>query len=121
MTKNMMKFGNYHAVISYDPEIEMFRGEFVNLNGGADFYASTVEGLREEGHKSLDIFLEECQKAGIEPVKHYSGKFMVRVSSKVHEAAALLAASEGKSLNQLAEDALLAAIADSDEKYALAA
>lgn len=120
MIKNLMKFGDHQAVISYDPEIEMFRGEFVNLNGGADFYASTVEGLRDEGQKSLDIFLDECQKAGIEPVKPYSGKFVVRVDPKLHAAASIAAAAGGKSLNQLAEEALRHAI-ENDEGFALAA
>ena len=34
---NMMEINGFNAVIKYDPEIEMFRGEFVGLNGGADF------------------------------------------------------------------------------------
>ena len=29
---NLMNFDGYKAVINYDPEIEMFRGEFINLN-----------------------------------------------------------------------------------------
>jgi predicted HicB family RNase H-like nuclease len=37
-----MKFGEYEAVISYDPEIQLFRGEFVGLNGSADFYADSI-------------------------------------------------------------------------------
>ncbi len=36
-----MNIDGYCAIIKYDPEIEMFRGEFSGLNGGADFYAST--------------------------------------------------------------------------------
>lgn len=28
------------AIIQYDPDIEMFRGVFTGLNGGADFYPS---------------------------------------------------------------------------------
>lgn len=120
MSKNIMKFGNHQAVICFDPDIEMFRGEFVNLNGGADFYASTVDGLRAEGQASLDIFLDECQKAGIDPVKPFSGKFLVRVDPQLHAAASLVAAAEGKSLNQLAEDALRHAV-ESDEDFALAA
>ena len=43
----------YKAVIAYDPEIEMFRGEFVGLNGAADFYAADLEGLKREGKISL--------------------------------------------------------------------
>jgi len=34
---NTMKINDYDAVIMYDPEIQMFRGEFIGLNGGADF------------------------------------------------------------------------------------
>ena len=54
--KNVMDFNGYKAAIAYDPEIEMFRGEFVGLNGGADFYASDLAGLRREGSESLRIF-----------------------------------------------------------------
>ena len=56
---NTMTINGYQAVISFDPDIQMFRGEFVGLNGGADFYAKDVDGLRREGEISLRIFLEE--------------------------------------------------------------
>ena len=45
---NTMNIGGYEAVITFDPDIQMFRGEFVGLNGGADFYAADVAGLRRE-------------------------------------------------------------------------
>ena len=35
---NTMTINGYQAVIAFDPDIQMFRGEFVSLNGGADFY-----------------------------------------------------------------------------------
>ena len=41
--KNVMQFGEYEAAISFDPDISMFRGEFVGLNGGADFYADSTQ------------------------------------------------------------------------------
>ncbi|STY64445.1 Uncharacterized protein encoded in hypervariable junctions of pilus gene clusters [Mannheimia haemolytica] len=37
--RNIMDINGYKAVIAYDPETELFRGEFIGLNGGADFYA----------------------------------------------------------------------------------
>lgn len=55
---NLMKINGYKAIIQYDSEIEMFRGEFVGLNGGADFYASNITDLKNEGRKSLEVFLE---------------------------------------------------------------
>ena len=45
---NTIKINDYRAVIAYDPDIEMFRGEFVGLNGYADFYAKDIENLKKE-------------------------------------------------------------------------
>lgn len=98
--KNVMLIDGTQAVIAYDPAIGMFRGEFIGLNGGADFYASDVAGLQREGKASLKIFLEECAARGIEPRKNFSGKFMLRLDPETHEAAAIAAAANGESLNQ---------------------
>ncbi|WP_432415205.1 type II toxin-antitoxin system HicB family antitoxin [Chromohalobacter israelensis] len=103
---NVMIINGYRAVIQYDPEIEMFRGEFTGLNGGADFYADSVSALRQEGETSLRIFLETCREKGIEPTKTYSGKFQVRVPESVHKQAADAAKARGVSLNQLIATAL---------------
>jgi len=41
--KKVLDFpGGYCAVIAHDPELEMCRGEFIDLNGGADFYEVTA-------------------------------------------------------------------------------
>ena len=34
---NVMEINGVKAIIAFDPEIAMFRGEFVGLSGGADF------------------------------------------------------------------------------------
>jgi predicted HicB family RNase H-like nuclease len=103
---NVMIIDGHKAVISFDPEIDMFRGEFVGLNGGANFYAGDVAGLRREGELSLNVFLEECARRGIEPKKQFSGKFVIRLDPEAHEAAAIAAAAHGQSLNQWVADTL---------------
>lgn len=103
---NTMTIDGHRAVISYDPDIQMFRGEFVGLNGGADFYAKDVDGLRREGRISLRVFIEACAEDGVDPHKHFSGKFSLRVDPALHEAAAIAAAARGQSLNQWAAEAL---------------
>lgn len=99
---NVMTINGHQAVIAFDPDISMFRGEFLGLNGGADFYAADVEGLQREGEASLRVFLAACEQRGIDPRKHYSGKFVLRLEPEVHEAAAIAAAAHGQSLNQWA-------------------
>jgi predicted HicB family RNase H-like nuclease len=103
---NMMIINGYKARINYDSEIEMFRGEFIGLNGGADFYAENVKGLQEEGEKSLSCFLSACKEKGIEPKKNYSGKFVIRAPEDLHENIALAAAASNKSLNQWVVESL---------------
>lgn len=103
---NMMEINGYRAVVNYDPDINMFRGEFVGLNGGADFYAKDIDSLRREGEISLKVFLEMCREDRVEPRKAYSGKFNLRVSPHLHAEIAARAVAEGKSLNQWVADVL---------------
>jgi predicted HicB family RNase H-like nuclease len=62
---NPMTIQGYPAVIAFDPDIGMFRGEFVGLSGGADFYAKDLDTLRQEGELSLQIFLDACAEDGV--------------------------------------------------------
>ena len=103
---NIMEINGYRAVVQYDPEIDMFRGEYLGLNGGADFYAKDIDGLRQEGEISLKVFLDMCREDGVEPRKEYSGKFNLRVSPQLHAEIATMATAEGKSLNQWVADIL---------------
>ena len=103
---NTMMINGYKAVITYDSDIELFRGEFIGLNGGADFYGSDVESLRREGAESLKVFLEVCKESGIEPKKQYSGRFNVRINPKLHEDAMAAAIAQGISLNELVSRAI---------------
>lgn len=103
---NMMEINGYRAVVQYDPDIDMFRGEFVGLNGSADFYAKDIDGLRKEGEISLKVFLDMCREDGVEPRKAYSGKFNLRVSPQLHAEIATRATAAGKSLNQWVADVL---------------
>jgi predicted HicB family RNase H-like nuclease len=98
--RNVIEIDGEKAVVTFDPEIQMLRGEFVGLNGGADFYAESVHGLVEEGRKSLAVFLEMCGEKNIEPRRKFSGKFNVRLNPDDHAAAVIAAAAAGKSLNE---------------------
>lgn len=97
--KNVMEVNGYKALIAFDPDSNQFRGEFIDLNGGADFYAANVKSLRREGETSLKVFLDMCREDGVEPRKNYSGKLMVRLPAELHQRAAVSAASQGQSLN----------------------
>jgi len=103
---NLMTLDGYHAKIEYDAELDLFRGDILGLNGGADFYGKNPKALRVEFKKSLQVFIDVCEGKGIEPRKHFSGKFNLRISPELHEQLAIAAQAEGKSNNLLAQEAL---------------
>ncbi len=105
---NLMVIQGHQALVQYDPDIELLRGEFLDLNGSADFYAADIKALRQEGEKSLKVFFEVCEEKGIHPEKNFSGKFNVRIDPGLHKSIAMVAKASNKSLNQLIADTLTA-------------
>ena len=105
---NVMTVDDYHATIEFDSDLDMFRGEIFGLNGGADFYGKNPKELRAEFKRSLQVFLEVCAEKEIEPRRHFSGKFNLRISPQLHEKLAIAAQAKGKSINTLAQEALQA-------------
>ena len=63
---NIMEIQGYKAIIKkYNPEIDMLRGEFIGLNGEADFYATNTKNFHHKGEISLKVFFEICEEKGI--------------------------------------------------------
>ena len=104
--KNVMEINGVKAVIAFDPEINMFRGEFVGLNGGADFYSTDIDGLRREGETSLKVFLDMCAEEGVSPYRKTSGRLNLRLSLELYDKAATLAKASGKSVNAWIADVI---------------
>jgi predicted HicB family RNase H-like nuclease len=103
---NVMDINGVKAVIAFDPEINMFRGEFMGLNGGADFYSTDIDGLRREGETSLKVFLDMCAEEGVSPYRKTSGRLNLRLSQELYDKAATLANASGKSLNAWVADVI---------------
>ena len=95
----LMKHEDYVAKITYDADEEVFRGEVLNIKDFVDFAGSSVDELKKEFARSVEIYLETCEKHGLEPGKSFSGRFNVRLKPEQHQAVALAAAESGRSLN----------------------
>ena len=101
-----MEVDGFKAKIEFDSELDLFRGEILGLNGGADFYGKTPSGLRKEFKNSLKVFFEVCREKGIEPTKEFSGKFNLRIPPKLHSEISARAAAANKSINQWVAEVL---------------
>ena len=57
------------------------------------------------------VLQKVCKEKGIEPRRHYSGKFNPRIPPELHECLTIAAQAEGKSLNMLAQEVLALRVA----------
>ena len=64
-SNDVMAISGHYATITYNAQHELFRGEFLGLNGMADFQSTSVEGLVEQGEISLREFLKGCDERNI--------------------------------------------------------
>ena len=103
---NLIEINGIKAFIQYDPDIDMFRGEFIGLNGSADFYADNIKELKKEGEISLKVFLEMCKEDKVAPYKKFSGKFNVRIDPKLHEKLVATSKAQMISLNEFVNEAI---------------
>ena len=108
----MMEIDGYKAKIEYDSDLDQFRGEILGLNGSADFYGKSPANLRKEFKTSLNVFLDVCKEEGINPKKEYSGKFNLRIPSRLHREIAARATATDKSINQWVSEILKRSVSE---------
>jgi len=103
---NSMTYRGYSARIEFDGEDEVLVGRIAGISDVIGFHAESVATLKAAFHEAVDDYVETCARIEKQPQKPHSGRMMFRVNPEVHRKAALAAELSGKSLNQLAEEAL---------------
>ncbi|MHC5059350.1 MAG: hypothetical protein ACYTKD_32255 [Planctomycetota bacterium] len=64
----MMHHGDYVAEFVYEESTRLFRGRVINLeHDGFDFWGSSVEELRAEFARLVEVYEESCRERGQEP------------------------------------------------------
>ena len=100
-----MEKDKYTYRVTWSEEDQEYVGlclEFPSLSWLAESQEEALAGIREVVVGTIEDMLEHKETAP-EPIscKHYSGKFVVRVTPDIHRKLAILAAESGVSLNRL--------------------
>jgi predicted HicB family RNase H-like nuclease len=104
--KSVLEYRGYHARIEFDAEDQLIVGEVLGISDSLSFHGESVSEITAMFHQSVDNYLELCAACGKDPEREYKGTFNVRISSELHRRAALCAAENGQTLNQLVGDAI---------------
>src|SRR5450830_360589 len=64
---NVMTVDGFHATIEFDSDLDLFRGEILGLNGGADFYGKNPKELRTESNVHFKSFSKYVPRRELNP------------------------------------------------------
>ena len=102
----MLNYKGYTGKVNYDDEARIFHGEILDTRDVITFQGRSVEDIEQAFRESVDDYLEFCQERGEQPDKPFSGKFVLRMSPKLHHKLFIKASRSGKSLNRWVVDTL---------------
>jgi predicted HicB family RNase H-like nuclease len=103
---NTMAYKGYTARVDYSEEDGCFIGHIAGIRDVIGFHGESVAELRTAFEEAIDDYLETCRKLKREPNHPYSGQFRLRLPPELHARAAIMAATQGKSLNAWVSDAI---------------
>ncbi|MCL2867279.1 MAG: type II toxin-antitoxin system HicB family antitoxin [Clostridia bacterium] len=94
-----MKYKGYTGKAEYDDEAEIFYGEVIGLRDVITFKGTSVKEMQKSFRESIDEYLVFCKKMNKNPDIPASGRLIIRIPPELHSHAAVMAKSEGRSLN----------------------
>jgi predicted HicB family RNase H-like nuclease len=103
---NTMTYKGYVACLNYSDEDECFVGHIAGIRDVIGFHGESVAALRTAFKEAVDDYLATCKRLGIAPQRAYSGQFRLRLQPELHARAALVAQTQGKSLNNWVSEAI---------------
>lgn len=109
----MMKYKGYTAVVEFDEEAKVFRGEVADTKDVITFESSDANTLEREFEKSVDEYLKFCGEMKREPEKPFSGKLLLRLNPELHRKLYIESLRNSESINQL----IVHAVKEKLEKY----
>lgn len=106
MSDNVLKYKNYITKIKYDSSENTLYGKLEGIIDLVDFYAESLDAIKNEFHSAVDDYLEFCKNIGKEPQKPFKGNFNVRIPEDLHRRIFIEATKQNISLNQYVCNAL---------------
>lgn len=118
---DILEYKGYYANVHFNAEDEVFYGKVIGIDDLVSFEGETAKELKQAFHEAVEDYLETCQELGKAPDKTYKGVFNVRIPSELHRKAAIIAATNNVTLNDLVKtaiDRLLKDVTNNDRQLA---
>jgi len=101
-----LEYKGYSGSIEYSAEDNLLYGQVLGIQGLISYEGITGKKLEADFKEAINSYLADCKAAGITPEKPFKGSFNVRIPSKLHQKAALLAMEAKISLNNFIAESI---------------
>jgi predicted HicB family RNase H-like nuclease len=102
----MIEYKGYIGTVEYDAQAKLFHGDIVNTRDVITFQGTTVQEIEKAFRDSINDYLAWYQAEGEAPEKPCSGKFSIRLSPELHQAAVIAAKKLKLPINRFVEKAI---------------
>lgn len=104
--KDKLIYKEYIGTVHFSADDETFFGKIEGINDLITFEGETVKELKTAFEEAVEDYIELCEEVGKDPMKSFKGSFNVRLDPSLHSKAFEKATLDGKSLNQLVQEAI---------------
>lgn len=98
---DVLQYKEYLASVHFNAADEVLYGKLLGIDDLVTFEGTSVKELKKAFHEAVDDYIETCKQLGKEPNKTYKGSFNIRIGTELHREAAIFAAMNNTSLNDL--------------------
>lgn len=102
----MLQYRGYKAKVEVNQETGRLYGKVLDIADEIPFEGETFQDVQREFYRSVDAYLDFCDKLGKEPERPFPGKYLFRTTPEIHRAIYLAATRKGKSINAWTEEIL---------------
>ena len=106
MSKNRMEYKDYLGTVEWHDDEGIFKGEVLLHRNCISYEGKTIEELRNNFHKSIDNYIEVCEKNNLKREIPFKGSFNVRISDELYKKVYEKSKKDNISINKIINNAL---------------
>lgn len=115
---DFLEYKGYKGSVEYSHQDDCLHGKVQGIRKALILYEGlSLEELRQDFQEGVDSYLEACRADGVEPEKPYSGKLNLRMTPEVHAQVAAMAASNGFTINEYINTAIVRMLQEEQPAY----
>jgi len=99
-------YKDFIGSVHFSAEDNVFFGKVEGVNDLITFEGDSVQELKNAFHYVIDEHIMDCKNENIPAEKSYKGSFNLRLTPDLHRKAAIMAKSQGRTLNTFVKESI---------------